>query len=167
MGHVTGPLSSRSCNRQASGGGCCCGGCGSSSLPLELTVSESALLLSALHWKQIQRINFCAFSHLYSQEWIRTDPGCQIHLQTFLNNPGHCCNLAAISLSRKTVTWDKDSNMRQRQKHETSNTEPWKTRFQQNTDKTQKGRGGQICSHCHQQNRLSCHHWYKAVGSFD
>lgn len=83
MGHVNVPLPSGSCNRQPSGGGR--RGCrGSARLSLELTVSESAPLLSASHWKQIQRINFCAFiSHLYSREWIRTDPGCQICLQIF------------------------------------------------------------------------------------
>lgn len=78
MGHVNVPLPSGSCNRQPSGGG------GSARLSLELTVSESGPLLSTSHWKQIQRINSCAFiSHLYSREWIGTDPGCHIRLQTF------------------------------------------------------------------------------------
>lgn len=65
--------------QQAGGGFCVC--CA------RLALSELALFLSALNWKQIQRITFAfllpAFSHLCSQKCIRTDPSCQIHLQTF------------------------------------------------------------------------------------
>lgn len=112
MGHVNGPLPSGSCNRQASGGGCC--GCCCCAAVASATAAALAFL-----WNPRCQNQPCFYllyagtkykgltSVLSATCTVRSGSALILAVRFLcthsLNNPGHCCNLAAISLSRKKI----------------------------------------------------------------